>query len=256
MVLSVGAFGQHSILVNKFNFYLDYQNTHYGWWDYGDDNRHITFGGELLLNKMFSVEGGYSYDGNGYMPFSGNFGMGAGGYLGYKFDNIQQDAWMMIRLYPYEQFHSESIRIRHKDNYGFYFAMGYSLSNYRRRNVQAESHSTIITDPTTGEQYIYERHFLHYNGYRITQWGQQFGFGWKQFHNRFVYTDIGMFSDVFRKKNRNIVGWRIPDSSLNGEQYIPDEYWDYYMYVLENFSKNGRGFIFRAMIGINLDIYK
>ena len=252
----MSVFGQQSLPINKFSIYLDYNNLDINKWDYKDEPFY-TAGIEIGFTETFSMDIGGSFEGNGYMAFPYNPGIGAGGLKNWKYSNTNQTGWAMLRCYPADQWHSESLRIRHKENYGFYFALGYSASLYKRRNLVIESHTRVIDDPINGGQMYVDSSLFHYNGYNITQWGQNFGVGWKQYHNRFIFTDIGIYSDVYRRDNRIVKGWQIADPRrTDPEPYIPQEDWDAWVESIDIWARNGKGLIFRAKVGINLDFYK
>lgn len=255
LLICSNIFAQLRVPVDRFNFYIDYNNLDLAEW-YGESDLY-TLGSEIGLTELFSLDLGGAFEGDGRADFAFDPGLGAGGLQGWKYSNTSHRGWAMLRLYPVEQWHSESLRIRHKENYGVYFAIGYGASFYNRRNLVIESLTRVIIDDATGEQLFVDSSLFHYNGYSILQWGQQFGVGWKQYHNRYIYTDIGLMTDAYRRRNRRVTGWRIDDPRRQQDgYYLDDQLWNKILESVETWGRNGKGLIVTARIGVNLDIRK
>lgn len=243
------------IQVNRFNFSVDYENFDTDWLSQGDRTMYA-FGSEFHLNEIFSVEAYYRNDKNGWRayshPYFGNDIYGL--HPSIKWGVMGEDAYIGVRLYPYEQWHSSALELRKKYNTGFYVSFGQGVYQYEWKGYRMESFTSAIVDSTTGMvNYSTDSVYLHRNGFRITQWGPQFGFGWKQFHTKYLYTDISLYTNAYMRDQRRVTGWYQNDERSSNPPYIPEE-WDLAMDHVEFWAKNGHGWLFKASIGINLDI--
>lgn len=240
--------------IDQFSFSLDYGNTRIPWLDNGE-RRQISGGTEFKLNDIFSLEGYVNHDIDGWRPYS-NMYLGAsvkGLNPAYKWGHMNTDWYAGIRLYPYEQWHSESIRIRHKTLAGMYVSFGRAQAVYKNRGFLMELWQSWAQDSATGQMFPQtDSAFLHYSHLKIVQWGPQFGFGWKQFHNRYVYTDIAIYTNAYWRDNRRATGYYVNDPDSNQPPYNPDD-WDMLLKSAEFWARNGYGFYLKASIGINLD---
>lgn len=243
-----------SYSIDRFNFSLDYGNTRLPILDNGT-RRQISGQFEFKLNEMFSLEAYVNRDIDGWRPYSnGYFGAPVVGLNPiYKWNHINTETYIGIRLYPYEQWHSESIRVRHKDLAGWYVSFGHAESFFKNRGFLLEMYQGWRLDSITNTMYpVTDSSFIHYANYKIRQWGPSFGFGWKQFHNQFMYTDIAIYSNAYWRDNRVVTGSYFNDPDSNSPPYNPED-WEYALRQVKFWAKNGYGFFFKASIGINLD---
>ena len=250
-------YAQASYEINRFNFSFDYQNFDTDWLSLGDRNM-LAVGSELHLNEIFSVEAYYRQDRNGWVPYSHPyFGDDVYGLNPlYKWGTIGEDAYLGIRLYPYEQWHSSALELRKKYNTGFYVSFGTGVYQYEWKGYRIETFSSAIVDSSNGViNYQTDSAFIHRNGFRINQWGPQFGMGWKQFHTRYIYTDISIYTNAYMRDNRSVTGWYLNDERASNPPYRQEE-WEVALDHVEYWAKNGHGWLFKASIGINLDIRK
>lgn len=243
-----------SYSIDRFNFSLDYGNTRIPMLDNGI-RRQISGQFEFKLNNVFSFETYINHDIDGWRPYYN-------GYFGapivvlnksYKWNHINTDYYAGIRLYPYDQWHSESIRVRHKTLAGFYVSFGRAVSNFKNRGFLLEHYQGWQLDTITNTMYpVTDSSFIHYANYKIRQWGPSFGFGWKQFHNQFLYTDIAIYSNAYWRDNRRVTGSYYNDPDSYNPPYKQEE-WEEALRSVNFWAKNGYGFFFKASIGINLD---
>ena len=236
-------------------------------WDYRTTEQSILTGGdrkqvggniEYSINEMFTLELQYNRDQDGFAPYRGVIGYGVKDLNGHRYSHLLQDAYLGIRLYPAENYHSQALSLRDKNNYGFYISMGYALQHFQRHNYNIETYTSSIVDSITSMPiYRTDSAFIHYNGFNITQWGMNFGVGWKQYHSKYVYTDISVYSNVFRPQNRRVEGYLQLDPDREQQlPFISQSFWDDYIGLIDVFAKNGKGFVLHASIGVNLDIRK
>lgn len=233
---------------------MDYGNTRLPWLDNGY-RRQISGGFEFNINDVFSWEGYVNHDIDGWRPY-GNSYLGAsvrGLNQHMKWGHMNTDWYTGIRLYPYEQWHSESIRIRHKAPAGMYVSFGRAAAVFQNRGYKLETWSSWATDTTTNTMYPRtDSSFIHYTYLKIRQWSPQFGFGWKQYHNRYIYTDIAIYSNAYWRDNRKVTGYYDNDPRSSQPPYNEED-WNLLLKSAEFWARNGYGFYLKASIGINLD---
>lgn len=243
-------------MIDRFNFGWDYENTQIQGLLDNTDRRQYSFTSEFNLNEVFSIDLWYHKDIDGWVPYKHPyFGASVSGLSPYhKWGDMNQTLYGGLRIYPIDQWHSESLKIRHKKNTGFYFALGKQITQYEHKGFRLDVFSSYVTDSITNITYpILDSTFIHYAGFKVIQWGTQFGFGWKQFHSRYVYTDIGIFSNAYFRDNRIVTGWFVNDPDDSDPPYIQEEF-DLGLDHIRTWARNGPGFVFRATIAINLDI--
>jgi len=233
---------------------IDYSHLYTGTWN-NIERRGFALSGEYAINDMFSAEVYYSFDGNGYAPFSYAVGTGVDGFWGRRFSHIYQDAYIGGRLYPIDNFHSQALALRNKEPYGFYFAYGWRMSHYQRHEFLLEENYGWRDNDGDGEydeQYLESVQFDRF-GYNLTQWGVNFGAGWKQYHSKFMYTDMSIYSDVYT--GREINYYYDTDDDF-GQSIVPQVWYGDFIDFVESVAKNGQGIELRLIIGINLDFRK
>lgn len=216
----------------------------------------VTAGTEHSLNDVFSIETMYTYDQDNYLAFSRDFGLGAAEVSPYEpWSNQYQEGYVGLRIYPEENYHSQALSLRNKKNYGWYFSFGYGAYSYKRANYNLEHYTHNEYIDTLGQTVVFhDSAFVHRHGYTIKNSGVQFGFGWKQYHNKFYYTELGVQSSAYVRQARSTSFWKEEDPRRNqATPYYQDDIWENYTDHIGFFSKNGRGFILRFNIGINLD---
>lgn len=254
LTLPVCIHGQ--IAINKLNFSFDYNNLRVP--NFINSSERTQYAGqfEYVISDMFSAEVYGVRDLDGYSPYrNAMLGDGVKGLNPmYKWSDKNCILYGGLRVYPYEQWRSMDPEIRYKDAKGFYFAFGYGGEWYTRRNYHFEVHQRSLVDSLGIPQTVIDSSFVHYNTYHIFQRGVQFGFGYKLFQSKLMYTDVGLYSNAYMRNNRNVQGYYVKDSD-GGTYYTPEE-WEYVLNVIEEWAKNGRGFWVRMSVGINLDIRK
>lgn len=257
----MGLMSQAQIKVRDLNFSWDYTNIHTGTFNQ-TSKRGFAAGFEKNLNKAFSIESYYNFEANGYSPYMYRIGAGAGGW-NHKYDHTYQDLYVGIRCYPLDNYHSQALALRNKEPYGFYFAYGYRASKYSRYEFALDETwgptyddmgNPVMNDDGSVRQSLQTVQFDQF-GFTLTQWGVNFGCGWKQYHSKFVYTDIGVYSDVFSRENRYTTDYYIKDQDF-ADPIVPEIHWEHFVEGVQSFAKNGQGFEIRTMIGINLDFRK
>lgn len=212
-------------------------------------------GSEFHLNEVFSLETYYREDRDGWVPYSHPyFGSSIYGLNPmHKWGTMGQDLYIGLRVYPLDQWHSTAIDLRKKYNTGFYASIGRGLYRYRYRGFKMEVYQSAVVDSITGiPNYTTDSAFVHRTAFDLNQWGPQFGFGWKMFHSKYVYTDVAIYANAYMRDNRKVTGWFINDP----DDISPPYNWDDYSLALdhvETWARNGYGFLFKASIGINLD---
>lgn len=245
------------IQIDRIHLFLDYGNTVTGIVEQVEQRK---YGGgfEVRINSMFTWEGYYQFDGDGYSPFRYSLGLPAGDAWGNRFNRVYRSGYTGLRLYPAENYHSQALSLRRKKNYGWYFSFGYAFSDYTRREFALETESQPVYDDD-GNPYINSDGSIVQQtvvtgfdkfSVGVFQWGQNFGFGWKQYHSKYMYTDFGVYSEAFFRENRKV---RNSYTIIQGDGIVPQDYWEEYLEFFNDFTKNGRGFVIRANIGINLD---
>ena len=252
-ILPIQTYSQ--IQINRFNVSVDYENFDNDW--LSQNNRTMfAFGSELHLNEVFSAELYYREDRNGWIPYSHPyFGSSVYGLNPkYKWGTMGQDAYVGVRVYPIEQWHSTAFELRKKYNTGFYISFGSGGYMYKYRGYRMEVYQSAIVDSITGiPNYSTDSAYVHRAAFNVRQWGPQFGFGWKQFHTKYLYTDIGIYSNAYMRENRTVTGWFINDPDDMSPPYVQDDYYIALDHV-KCWTRNGHGFLFKASLGINLDI--
>ena len=73
------------------------------------------------------------------------------------------------------------------------------------------------------------------------------------FHSKYVYTDIAIYANAYFRDNRRIHGWYVNDPDDMSPPYNDEEY-QLALDHVKFWAKNGHGFLFKASLGINLDI--
>lgn len=247
------------IKVSSFNFTVDYNNTSFGVWNQSERLR-VSSGMELSISDLFSWEAKYSFDGNGYTPFTYSLGNSYYNFWGGNpYNRIYNDLYTGMRIYPIDNYHSQAIQLRNKKNYGFYFAYGYRVSVYNRYEFGLEYVSEPVIDANGNQvlnddgSVVMQSSVEKFDTWRwsLYQWGVNFGCGFKMYQSKYMYTDFGVYSDMFSTDNRMVTG----HYSVNMDQRIvSQQMWEEYLSIIESMAKNGRGIEVRMNIGINLDI--
>ena len=221
-----------------------------------EDGTAFSIGSEHTINDVFSIETMYTHDIDGYRAFSRDYGIGAADASPYtRWSNRYREGYVGLRIYPVENYHSQALSLRNKKNYGWYFSIGYGAYMYERSNVNFEHHQSAVYNPDL-DQIVYsiDSVFIHRHGYNITNRGTQFGFGWKQYHNKFYYSELGVVTSAYVRENRTTEFWKEEDPDRNqADPYFDPTFWDNYTDHIAFFSKNGRGFVLRFLLGVNLD---
>lgn len=254
LILLCSAETSAQIDINRFNFSVDYENFDTDWLSQNDRTM-FALGSEFHLNEVFSVEAYYRRDLNGWQAYSHPY-FGASVYglnPAYKWGHMGQDLYIGMRVYPLDQWHSTALELRKKYNTGFYVSMGRGIYNYKYRGFRMEVYQSAIVDSITGiPNYTTDSAYVHRTAFNINQWGPQFGFGWKQYHTRFIYTDLAIYANAYFRDNRSVTGWYINDPDDTSPPYNDEEY-ELALKHVETWARNGHGFLFKASIGINLD---
>jgi len=248
------------IKLRDFSFGIDYNNTSLGVWNY-QERRRLGVMGEMNLTDMFSTEVYYYFDGDGYAPYTYTLGAGLNrDWGGGRFDRIYQEGYAGMRMYPLDNFHSQALALRNKEPYGVYVSYGYRVSLYNRNEFGLRTSSQPVLDDNGDYVTNDDGSVLNQNvvdnfdtwGYTLAQWGVNFGVGWKQYHNKFIYTDLGVYSSAFMKRQVTSSWYAVHI----GDRIWSEEVYDDFIRTVETYSKNGRGFELRMILGINLDFRK
>lgn len=259
-MLSFCSMGQ--IKLDRLNLGVDYGQVKTGLFSL-EDQRRFALQGEYVINRVFSVESYYHFDGDGYAPYYRALGYGANGVWGRRFSHTYKDAYVGIRVYPEENYHSTALNLRRKKGYGFYASFGWRASLYNRHEflieetygpVYDQNGDPILYDDGTVYQQLIDVKYDQF-GLGLAQWGINFGCGWKQYHNKYLFTDMGVYSNVFRPDNRVHSGYYFADPDADAP-IVPEEFWDTWVDAFGRGAKNGRGFEIRTTIGVNLDFRK
>lgn len=243
------------INAEKIHLFIDYNNGLESMLD-GEDGFFFSFGGEYSINEVFSVNVIHTIDRDNYIATSFNSGLGIGQFSkNTKYSNKMDELFVGLKMYPVQNYHSQSLHLRNKENYGFYFNLGYSGMSYRRGNIHLEHFYTTLVDSLSGAVITStDSVFVHHHKYKLIMSGMQFGFGWKEYHSKFIYTDISIVSSAYRRENTRVTGSNYQDPDrYEGFEFFPESQWTSYLQSIKSFSKNGRGFVFLASVGINLD---
>lgn len=241
---------------HKLSLNIDAGTPMQTWLD-GSEGYSFVSGVEYSINDVFSIEGMYNYDKDNYRAFSNDYGLGASQASRYEpYSNLYQEGYIGIRLYPEENYHSQALNLRRKKNYGWYFSFGYGGYSYKRKNYNFEHYQHNEWDTTLNQNIVHtDSVFLHKHGYTIRNRGVQFGFGWKQYHSKFYYTELGVQSSAYVRENRATSFWKEEDPRRTQiTPYYRDDLWDNYTDHVGFFSKNGRGLFLRFTLGVNLDL--
>jgi len=248
------------IQLRDFSIGFDYNNSSAGVWNQSE-RRRLGLNSEMALNDVFSLETSYYFDGNGYAPFT--YSLGAPLYKnwgGYKFNRIYQEAYVGMRMYPVDNFHSQALALRNKEPYGVYVSYGFRAAHYMRREFGITTETNPVLDANGNPVLNDDGSVLQvtttadYNYWSFTtaQWGVNFGAGWKQYHTKFVFTDLGVYSSVFMNKAVLTQTYAV----VQGERIWSEQFMDAYFGAVHDYLKNGRGIELRCTVGINLDFRK
>ena len=250
LLLPALAFGQ--IRADRISIGTDYNHLNTGVTSSGED-RELSLWAEVRLTKLLSAEAYYRFD-NHYQNFLP---------LSAVLRNRNQYFFGGLRFYPFDNFHSQALALRNKRADGFYLSLGYTFWNNSKDMVaitQLSEPLMIDGQPVVNAdgslQQVVSIDRLDNMGVNLLQWGQNFGFGWKQYHNKWVATDIGLYSDAFFRENRKVTdyynkGFR-KDGAIDEAIYEEDQ-WDNYLNFVEYWGKNGRGLEVRMLLIFNLD---
>ena len=242
------------IAINKLNFSVDYNNLSVPNFINSSDRVQYGLGMEVGINDVFSWEAYGLFDFDGYMPYRNvALGAGIGDFSKHaKWSSRNVLGYVGMRAYPIEQWSSSDLRIRYKDNKGFYVSGGYGVTMYSRRNFHLETWQSAIVDSSGVVNYSTDSVFMHTNSFNVLQRGMQFGFGYKLFQSPSMYTDVAVYTEAYMRDSRRVWGsyQRDPDGGI----YFDDDLWQQALNSVEYWAKNGRGFIVKLSIGVNLDI--
>lgn len=257
MLLSVLCTGQ--INPKNYSIGFDYGNSKTGMFDNRpQEDRRIGIQGEYTINRMFSAEVYWNAETNGYFPYGYAYGYGAGGFWGSKYDHIYTTTYVGGRLYFEENYHSTAISLRNKKNYGWYLSYGYRFDHYKRNEylittgsepVYDQNGNPILNSDGSVLMTTFVERFDTF-GYEIYMRGVNFGVGWKQFHSKWMYSDMGFYTSAFRRDNITVSPYYHQHKDL---RIIPEPFWNAAMDAVQGAAKNGRGFEARIIIGFNLD---
>lgn len=213
--------------------------------------KQVAFGGEFRMNDMFTAEYSFTQLTDGWRPYNGTGGEADWLWGNTYHDRFRED-YVGVRLYFAENYHSQSASLRNKKSYGWYFTLGVSRMTHNSNRYHLEERNIVVD--SAGTQVIAKEYLLHGHKTRLYGVGQQFGFGFKQFHGQRYYTDFSLLSSAYRRRNMGATGSYWLDSKSDPDDpYITPQAFQDYLEKIEFFAKNGRGLTFRATIGINLD---
>jgi hypothetical protein len=260
LLLLVSLAGGAQIKPKNYSIGIDYGNSKSGLFDnQARKDRQIGIQVEYTLNRMFSVEFYTNTDVNGYYQYSYAYGYGAAGILNTRFDHFYTTNYVGGRLYFEENYHSTAISLRNKKNYGWYLSYGYRFDHYRRNEYLMTTASEPVLDQN-GDYILNSDGSILTSivvdrfdtfGYDIYMGGVNFGVGWKQFHSKWMYSDMGFYSSAFFRDNIKVKGYYHQHME---RRIIPEPFWNSALEAIEGAAKNGKGFEARIIIGFNLDI--
>lgn len=165
------------------------------------------------------------------------------------FSTRYTEYFVMGRLYTESNYTSLHPSLRTKDLYGLYFSYGFSMQSFTGNYW------------SLGEQFWDERpdgtEFL--NNYvdrsiaKITDKSMQFGFGMKNFHTKYVYSDVMFLSSAYRRDYRKVNTTYVgdPRREANNDPWEVDD--EVNLERVNVWARNGRGILLLINIGINLD---
>ena len=251
-LLSLSTSGQ--VKLERLNASLDYNTGIQTLLD-NEKGYGLTGSLEYALSDNFSAELLYYRDRDNYLGFAFDAGLPAADYnRSYKYSYWTDEAAVMARFYPAEQYHSRSQALRHKVTSGFYFSYGFAVLQYNRVNVNIETFRSAVVDSTGQPVYAYDSIFHHYHGYKIRMHGSQFGFGIKQHHSKWGYTDVKLMSSAYFDRTKKLSIWYREDPQRgNPNPYYPEVDRANYERFIETLSRNGRGLVLTVSVGINID---
>ena len=257
LTLSVPAFSQ--IAVDRFSFFTNYNGIKIpnGFNDSYHEGLAWNFGSELQLEKHWSFTLFHQRDYDGYQQLGVPVWGAPLAYYDVRvpWATRYMETFAMVRLYTESNYYSKSYDLRHKDLYGFYFSMGLGIQGFEGRYWSSENFvSEYIND--LGEPDFRVESYIDRYEVTVSDWATQFGVGFKNFHTKWVYSDVMLLSSAYSRDNRRISSSIIPDSRRQANDdplEIDQAEREALTYV---WAKNGRGILVLVSIGINLDIYK
>ena len=252
LFLSVAAASQHA--VERFSFYSDYSRLSVpNSFSENYEQTELNLGGEIQIAEYVSLTLDHYSDYNGYQSLMPIWGAPLNQYdrNNIKWGTKYTQTYGMLRLYTLENYHSQALQLRDKEIYGFYFSFGYAVQRYTARNWTTEQF--VYYDEDLEENRIGS--YIDKNQFWVSDRGVQFGFGFKMFHSKYLYTDASMISSAYSRNNRKVWSSIYPDIRRydNGDPFEPvrtQEEMEEFTFV---WAKNGRGILFRFLVGVNLD---
>lgn len=165
------------------------------------------------------------------------------------------ETYGMFRLYTESNYYSKSYDLRNKDLYGIYFALGYSYQTFTGRYWAGEQFVYEYIDDNGDTEFRIDT-YIDISEVTIIDWSTQFGAGFKNFHSKYLYSDIMLSSSAYRRDNRRVKSAIYPDSRRNdnNDPLVMDQ--EENERYTEVWAKNGRGILLNICIGINLDVKK
>ena len=213
----------------------------------------LTTSAEYVCSDLFSVEAIYCRDRDNFLAFSFDSGLPVADInRRYRYSSKIDEFFLMGRLYPIENYHSQSLALRHKKAQGFYLSLGYGVLRYQRTNINLEVFDRVEVDTTGFPRQVLDSAFVHYHGYTLLMHGTQFGFGFKQHHNKYFYSDVKLHSSAYRHDSKNLSTWYVEDDDRNQASPYYLNRIDYERFIT-TLSRNGRGFVLTISVGINID---
>ena len=259
VMCSIQGFSQAKLPIDAFSFYTNYNGVRIpnGFNDNLDDGYAWNFGSEIQTANQWSVNLYHTRDYDGYQQLGVPIW---GAPLSYYDSRVSwasryTETFVMGRLYTKSNYYSKSSELRNKDLYGWYFSVGYGVQTFDARYWSSEDFVETYIDDNGDSQFRINSYIDRTNIFILDR-GTQFGFGFKNFHTTYMYSDIMLLSSAYTRDNRIINSDIIPDSRrisnddpLDIDQIQGDA-------LTRVWARNGRGLLLHVCVGINLDFYR
>ena len=255
-IFSFQGLSQAKLPIDAFSFYTNYNGVRIpnGFNDNLDDGYAWNFGSEIQTANQWSVNLYHTRDYDGYQQLGVPIW---GAPLSYYDSRVSwasryTETFVMGRLYTESNYYSKSSELRNKDLYGWYFSVGYGVQTFDARYWSSEDFVETYIDDNGDSQFRINSYIDRTNIFILDR-GTQFGFGFKNFHTTYMYSDIMLLSSAYTRDNRIINSDIIPDSRrianddpLDIDQVQGDA-------LTRVWARNGRGLLLHVCVGINLD---